>query len=432
MKHFFMWLVAGIILLTNSQLIAQNNGNKVNIPGKIEASNYTDSEGGRLEDNTDKESFNKHFLGGLRKRHYFLYNVNIKKEGQYKIDYRITGSRKSAIKVSLIDRSGKEQLIENAEFPPTGGWRHWSTFSGKEINLKKGAYKLKVSIISDGLNINWLNIKSLKPIKSVSIPGRVYASDYIDAKGGGLEEATDEKGNQYLGGIKKGNYFIYAVHVKNDGKYVFNYRTTGNRRAVLNLSIIGKQDVEQKLETMPLPSTEGWRNWKTFQGTIIQLKKGEYKLKISVVDDGFSLNWLDIRPLEPYTIPGRIKFTNYSEGVGGKYENNSDIDEGQQLAGLRAKNYFIYDVKVTNSGTYQLDVRLTSQTVGKIKISLSEDKQNFYEAGIIELYSPVGWKNWDTLTAGKVALNKKIKQIKIEVLQDGFMLNWIEFKPIKN
>lgn len=80
---------------------------------------------------------------------YIEFNVNIKKDGNYAIDFRFknghgpvnTGEKCSILSVLLDDN-----LVRRLAFPQQGSWSSWSFTAPEVVYLKKGKHKIKLSV----------------------------------------------------------------------------------------------------------------------------------------------------------------------------------------------------------------------------------------------------------------------------------------------
>ncbi len=123
------------------------------LPGRIPAIEYVSNQGGRFENSALVDG--GVFLGGISNNDYFMYDVNVLEEGEYKIDYRITAARVCTFEVSAIELSGAINILERINFPSTGGWSNWATLSGSTFYLTKGRKRIKITTIANGMSLSW-------------------------------------------------------------------------------------------------------------------------------------------------------------------------------------------------------------------------------------------------------------------------------------
>ena len=129
----------------------------------------------------------------------------------------------------------------------------------------------RVLIMLIGCIFSWSSLQA-KNQKSIFM----YAADHVSAVGGRFERSTDVKGLKFLGGIRKGNSFCYDIDVKETGVYLFQYRVTCARDALIKVSVLSDNGNETELERVCLPKSGGWRHWITYVGSKVNLSK-EFK-----------------------------------------------------------------------------------------------------------------------------------------------------------
>jgi hypothetical protein len=102
--------------------------------------------------------------------------------------------------------------------------------------------------------------------------------------------------------------------------------------------------------------------------------------------------------------------------VGGK--------EGDNDVGVEHGEWLKHTVNVQQSGTYDLNVRVSSpDSVGKIL--LKWDGQNLTD--IFDVPNTGGWQNWETVTVNNIQLTAGTHSLKTTFLFGGFNFNYIEF-----
>jgi len=155
------------------------SGISAKIPGKIESENYdfgksgvsyhdTDpgNNGGKYrKDDVDIETCgdagNQYDIGWNEGGEWLVYTVDVN-DTISDIEFRVASNYGGSIKLEL---NGKE--IARTGIPVTGGWQTWKTVTLKDVKLDMGKNKkLKVTILSGGFNLNWINFVRL--IRSTS------------------------------------------------------------------------------------------------------------------------------------------------------------------------------------------------------------------------------------------------------------------------
>ena len=136
------------------------NGQIMDVPGRIQAEDFTTNQGFETEGTTDAG-------GGLNIGYtdpgdYLEYAVYVGQEGVYSVGYRVAAlSGTGKFKLQLF-KNGNWQDVDVQSFPATGGWQSWSTING-EASLPQGLQQLRLLAESGGFNLNWFELNYLRP-----------------------------------------------------------------------------------------------------------------------------------------------------------------------------------------------------------------------------------------------------------------------------
>ena len=130
--------------------------------------------------------------------------------------------------------------------------------------------------------------------KIFQIPGKIQAEQYSNMFGIEIENTTDLGGGSNIGYTNGGDYLDYRVNVLSDLEYDIKLRVAAESKSgrVVFYNVSPEQK-ETELLTMILPITNGWQNWQTVSGRI-SLNKGEYTLRMKIINGDFNMNWIDI------------------------------------------------------------------------------------------------------------------------------------------
>ena len=124
------------------------------------------------------------------------------------------------------------------------------------------------------------------------IPGLIQAEDYSFQEGLSISETIDINGGYKLGYTDSGDYAEYPVLISETGEYDVSFRIASeNSSGSLILYLIDGSN-EQYLTQISLPVTGGWETWETVS-TSLNLEEGSYKLRLTVNQSGFDINWID-------------------------------------------------------------------------------------------------------------------------------------------
>jgi uncharacterized repeat protein (TIGR02059 family) len=120
------------------------------VPGKIEAEDYL-AEQGVMSETCNDEGGGRN-LGYIDDDDWIEYEIFVKRPGKYKIEYR-TSSKSDLGTISL--KSG-ENIISKTTIKPTSNWQLWTTISSDAFELATGVYKIRITAVKGGFNLNWL------------------------------------------------------------------------------------------------------------------------------------------------------------------------------------------------------------------------------------------------------------------------------------
>jgi beta-glucosidase len=172
---------------------------------------------------------------------------------------------------------------------------------------------------------------------------------------------------------------------------------------------------------------------------------------------GYSLSGFDVfaQPQRPFggwvpTLPGRIEAENYDTGgesiayynstvgnQGGAYRSDdvgiepaSDAGGGYDVGWLNTGEWLEYTVNPPDdSAIYSISIRVAAPSVGgQLRVRL-----NGTVLGTVSIPNTGGYQNWQTVTLPNVPIQGGIgsQALRLEVLNAGFNLNWVEMDRIQ-
>ncbi len=130
-----------------------------NIPGKIQAEDYSDMHGIQTENTSDSGGGLN--VGWIDDGDWLEYNSDIEFSGTYFINYRIASESNGGILKLFVD--GNE--TDTQTIPVTNGWQNWQTVTNI-INLTSGKSTLKLLAEQGGFNLNWFEFALITDAKS--------------------------------------------------------------------------------------------------------------------------------------------------------------------------------------------------------------------------------------------------------------------------
>ncbi len=139
------------------------------IPGKIEVENYDvggsgkayldmddDNKGGEYrEDAVDiVKADNGYAIGYTQEGEWLEYTVKVAQAQDYALNIRYaTSSENTGIKLYVDDKAVKDDIV----FPQGADWETYSTLEAGKVQLDAGEHVLKLEIVGNYVNIDWLD-----------------------------------------------------------------------------------------------------------------------------------------------------------------------------------------------------------------------------------------------------------------------------------
>jgi hypothetical protein len=120
------------------------------IPGRIQAEEYYRQSGIFSEITSDSDGFMN--IGYTESGDWLIYKINVSASGTYTVTSRYAGT--TAGKFDIYVDNVKKVTITTTN---TSGWQNWSSVS-VPLNLDAGKHILKLQVVTQGFNLNWLDI----------------------------------------------------------------------------------------------------------------------------------------------------------------------------------------------------------------------------------------------------------------------------------
>jgi len=131
------------------------------IPGTIEAEEYFFQSGVDTENTFDTGGGKN--IGNLDAGDYLDYNIWVNKSGTFNVDYRTAAaSEEGQVKLWFFKEGDNLELLQTANFDPTGDWQTWETTEDTPIfYLPAGRYQFRLEISKPSFNLNWFRFNQL-------------------------------------------------------------------------------------------------------------------------------------------------------------------------------------------------------------------------------------------------------------------------------
>ena len=164
------------------------NGVATAIPGRLETENY--DVGGPGKAYMDKDDVNKEMeyrddavdivkasdgyaIGYTQEGEWLEYTVNVAKEQDYMLTVRYaTKSENAGIKLYVDDVAVTEDII----VPQGNDWDTYAVHDAGLVKLPKGEHILKMEILGNYVNIDWLNFEDTSHVESIALHALRFAT----------------------------------------------------------------------------------------------------------------------------------------------------------------------------------------------------------------------------------------------------------------
>ena len=165
------------------------------IPGKVEAENYDVGKSNRAYYDSDGDNQGKAYredpvdivqldsadkskgyaIGYTAEGEWLRYTVNVAETGTYEVKVNMaTPSEKAGVKLYIDGKAVTDDII--AEQNGENDWSTYSVVSAKTKEIEKGEHALKVEIVGNNVNVDWLEF-CLGECKTASLKGLRYGMD---------------------------------------------------------------------------------------------------------------------------------------------------------------------------------------------------------------------------------------------------------------
>ena len=125
---------------------------------------------------------------------------------------------------------------------------------------------------------------------------------------------------------------------------------------------------------------------------------------------------------------GVIQAEDYDEASGVQKEQSEDTDGTQNVGWIDDGDYMIYQLRVEESGTYQIIFRVASESSGGV---IKMTSKSPYPHFTLEFDATGGWQIWEDVTSSTFNLNAGVFSFKILAEQGGFNLNYFEVLKVE-
>ena len=128
----------------------------------------------------------------------------------------------------------------------------------------------------------------------------------------------------------------------------------------------------------------------------------------------------------PPTINNRIEAEDYDNMSGVQTENTQDTGGGLNVGWVDTDDYMEYVLQVTESGNYQIEFRIASESNG----AHLEIYQDDVLIGTMDSPATGSWQTWDSFYSSVFELTPGTYTFKLVATDSGFNINYFDFRKV--
>ena len=207
----------------------------ISIPGKVEAENYDVGGAGKAYFDKDDENKGKEYredavdvvkagdgyaIGYTQEGEWLEYTVNVAKEQDYVLTVRYaTKSENAGIKLYVDDVAVTEDII----VPQGNDWDTYAVHDAGLVKLPKGEHILKMEILGNYVNIDWLNFEDTSHVAGATTDStsEKVVTDKKDSTGTPVKEPAALHALRFA--TTSSNYLVFDMQ----GRLVTKITATG-------------------------------------------------------------------------------------------------------------------------------------------------------------------------------------------------------------
>ena len=352
------------------------------------------NDGVDIENSTDSDS-NGYQVGFTAEGEWLVFTVNVEESGFYNLVTRYASTSSGLINYEVDGYP----ITEEITLYNTGSYSNFVNKFSPGIYLYEGTQKLKVNMITGGYNLSNFNFSASDDIPSFSIQ---YAEATENEST--IEILLNHPVNQnqqiniedFVINVNSQNFEITEIEISEENPSILSISLSENYNFLDEITV--SMNVENQIESI-------------------------YQEFLEVFID-FPVN--NNAP-ERILIPGIVQAEDFSSQSGLSIEETSDFEGGYNIGYTDSGDFAEYPVLVTESGNYDIKFRVASEfEQGSILLQLIDDSGS---QNLTQITLPVtgGWQSWETASVD-VNLDQGIYDLRMNVVQPGFNLNWIDFE----
>lgn len=356
------------------------------------------NDGVDIEFTADTTMSNGYKVGFIDGGDWMRYSVNVEKDSVYEL--RVRQGCGFSTGANFYFEANGVRVTPNVYATNTGGWDAFSTKVINDVVLLKQDSVITFTASNGGMNLLSFEFEAVADLSSIS-------SIYVHSKTRD-DQSIEIHINKPLLANALASLSDYDVFVNGSSVVIDSISLSDKNSRILNLHIASSLTFLDEIKVSYSGNT-----LRSVDSSIVQSFSQE-----DVLNDLPKFN----------VIPGKIEAEAFSEMSGVSLEITSDVGGGKNIGYLDAGDYLIYEVKVQETGTYNVTYRHASESNGAFKVDLLDTAGNqFSSIHTVSVPATSGWQTWQSLTKNGVYLTKGDYLLKLDILQAPFNLNWFDF-----
>ena len=343
---------------------------------------------------TDSNGYQVAFTDGDE---WLQYTVDIQETGFYNVVSRYASTSTGLMNLSMDGFP----ITGNITLYNTGSYSNFVNKLISGVYLTEGVHKLRIRMVTGGYNLTKFSFDLMEEIPEFSV---LYAETQAD------ESSITLLLNQPLDPGQDLDISHFEVFVNSESISINNIEFDDENPQLILISLAEDYTFLDDIYIS------------FYEANQIESTLNEY---LPVFSDLPVYNDLPDRIL----IPGLIEAENYTSQEGLGVSETTDINGGYKLGYTDSGDFSEYSVLVTESGEYEVSVRIASANdSGSIIFQLVEGSNEQY---LTQISLPItgGWETWETVSKS-LTLEEGSYTLRLVVGQSGFDINWIDFEYI--
>ena len=338
---------------------------------------------------------NGYCVGWVENGDWTQYTIQSDEAMTYNVLLRYASQSGSA-KV-YVEVNGK-RASKTITLTPTGNWSTWRTGAITNVIFPAGSVKVKIVFEKGGANFNYFQLRNPKSVENTTF-------EMLSAETATWADIVTLKLNKPIDTLK-GNPFIITM----DGKAATILSTTvsGSDNTKIDIKIAEPilNSNSLKIDCTTSTCTSGTQSLNLFQAVEVTNLTIPHR-----------------------SIPGKIEAENFTYNNGFSFETCTDNGAGTNTSYAAVDKYLDYNVWVQNSGTFNMDFRISVNASSSQIAVLKDQNGSMVPLKTVSFTQTGGWQSWQTQST-TVALTAGKNIIRLLSRTDGYNLNWVQINQL--